>query len=1151
MEKMSIDWRDLQYSLKQLHFSLTDVQNKEIEMQKVLNSSLNLYYKYKRKILLHIDNTLGFLGLNRNFQYNDTIKVDVKSTNNEELYIFGPLKEYLLLFRNDLGNLFKFINVLNEQEQTKISLLIMHFFYEDITVNESSDTLNYIYKTLLTNELASYSDSFYLDDFINPHSFTAKMTKQLVNRNEIKLYMSHILSSLINDLEEFCEKNNKINIVLDLEFLENILKKRKIIPGGDIGEDQKKNLMKIKTVSVFSNVPDLTKKSEDSSLSKRKNVFGVPEKKQKGIYILNDDKINNIFNSEYDYTEKTLKNLLKKVENNIYKLIYLRQLKQINNAYCKNIFSIQTFKEKIKKYVEYKKIFSYYNENLKTIKNFISSLINNIIVKHKDFEPKLIKTAYKAIYNFFHVNYQNTNSFDMNLFLINYLFENIIIPTLQYPEINELLVKEKIFNYKTHKDLQPIVNILRHISQCHFFIEDDYKMLNTFIAEQHYLLQNYFFDMLSGMDQQIYLDQRKSENIFENENYQTMCLSREEIKIFINHFKEMEFQDEKGELAQMVNDSGRFTEDKRSDKFSTLQYFVFTNLNYNGERQKSLKIEKKKEKFTSFVNYGEEMLFVENIKSCINYILINVPPIANELNNAEFGELFTRLNNNINYYKGEYKDSFGNKNIPLSWYSNYIINIMDKLPSQYTKKNYLKLYNEINDEIKGQRIKIANKNDVLSIDLSSEINTFKKMVKIYKNQLKLSKTLNLNSKVLYFIKNANLPICLMTAKERFDYTYEFFGKEASKKYIDCEEKEILIEVPTNCLHSLNDAKNSKFSLVDQNKSKQLKNLCHVNTINEFIKKILEYIGDIAADIFSRINDTKYTNKTKANEVIEKYINFIDDTIKEKYKEFFISKDSKSADKKQKIFLKKIQSYILRKISLGLRKHESSYFIILKDKKFNEKCLRLRWLDPVDNLSIDPTMVSASQINMGRELIKKMDKERAGPQIIKYFSKAVNLIVKMITFTTGREDISIDDFLPIMVYLFISVGPGNVISNFGCSTYFLLSDEENENTGYSLANIEGCINFINQYNEVKCKMSKEEFNDNCLKSLQMYSMNVYLNNTGKKEDDENFGYDEEQNENQINNNEEGNIINENDNQINTGEAEENKDENNNINENNSG
>ena len=37
----------------------------------------------------------------------------------------------------------------------------------------------------------------------------------------------------------------------------------------------------------------------------------------------------------------------------------------------------------------------------------------------------------------------------------------------------------------------------------------------------------------------------KSMNILDNDNYQTICLSREEIKIFINHFKEMEFQDEK------------------------------------------------------------------------------------------------------------------------------------------------------------------------------------------------------------------------------------------------------------------------------------------------------------------------------------------------------------------------------------------------------------------------------------------------------------------------------------------------------------------------------------------------------------------------------------------------------------------------------
>ena len=1138
----NIDWKDLQYSLKQLHLSLTDVQNKEIEMQKVLNSSLNLYYKCKRKILLYIKNALAFLGIDRNAQYNDTIKVDIKTANSDEMYIFGPLKDYLLIFRNNLDNLFKFIGLLTPEEQDKISFLLIHFFYEDITLNESSDLLNLVYKKLLEIELNNYCDAYYLDNFIGPNSFCLKLTQQLIHRNEIKLYMSHILGSSINDLEDFCEKNFKINTVLDWDILENCLKKKNIIPGDTIDEEEKrKNLYKAKTIAGPStNIPELNKKGQDTSLSKIKSVFGVPEKKQKGIEILNDTKINFIFKTDFDYTEKALKNLLKKVDNDTYKLIYLRQLKQINNAQCKNMFSIKPFIEKIKKHDQYKKIFTYYFENLKNIKSFITSLINNIM-HHKDFEPKLIKTAYKAIYSFFRVNYQNINSFDMNLYMINYLVEYIIIPSLKNPEINELFVKDKIFNFKTHKDLLPITEIIRHIGQCHFFIEDDYKLLNTFIVEQHYLLQNYFIDLVSGFNQQMYLDQMRYENVFINENYQTMCLSREEIKIFIDHLKDMEFNDENGDLAHMADESTKLTEDKRTDRFSTKQFFVFTNLNYNGERQKSLKIEKKKEKNTSFVRYGEEMLFVENIKNCINYVLVNFPPIPNELNNAEFGELFNRINSNINYHKDEYKDTFANKNIPLSWYSNYIITIMDKLPVQYKKNNYLLLFTEMNSEITDQRVKIANKNNVLSIDLSGEINTFKKMVKILKHQLKLSKALNLNSKVAYFIQNAELPICLMTGNEQFNSIYELFGREASEPYRQNVVTEIKIDTQSNCIHTQYESRNQKISLVDQNKFKQLKNKCHVNNIKEFTKKILESIGEITADIFSKIKDIKFenSNKTKANEVLEKYINFIDDILKEKYKEYFISKEGKSAEKKQKSFLKKIQSYILCKISLGLRRHESSYFIIIEDKKFNDKCLELRWLDPVDNLMIDPSMVSNAQINMGRELIKKMDKERAGPRIIKYFAKAVNLMVKMITFTTGREDISIDDFLPIMVFLFISVGPCNVISNFGCATYFLLSDEENENTGYNLANIEGCINFIKQYNETKCGLSKEVFKENCKKSYQTYCISEYLNSTSKKVNDE--YYDEQNQIVEENNEEQGQNI------INT-DSEDKQNENNIINEN---
>ena len=1113
---MDIDWRELQYSLKQLHISLTDVQNKEKEMQKVLNTSLNLYYKYKRKILHHINNIQGFMGLNHTIQYNDLAKVNVEGADNEDVYIFAPLKTYLLLFRNNFENLFRFISFLKPEEYNKIALLLTHFFYEDITLNESSDALNHIYFTSLTQDLDNFCDSYYLDGYINPNSFTARLTEQLLQRNEIKLYISHILSNSINDMEEYCDKFALMNITLDLDELEKLA----IYNTNKKKENEKKhksNIEHAKNLSSSSQNSD-KKSVPDTPLAKRQSVFGIPQTKKGEVEILTKEKIEKILNGEYDFTEKTLKNLIKKVENNEYKLIYLRQLNQINNPETKNIFSLKGFKDRLKSRREYARLYTYYNQNLQTIKTFISSLINNII-KLKDFVPKLIKTAYLAIYNYFHNNYQNMDYFEFNLFMINYLFDYIIIPTLKCPELNELLVKEKIFDLKTHQDLIPIINILKHIAQCQFFVDDDYKILNSFIAEQHVNLQNYFYEITKNFDRQIYL-KMKSMNILDNENYQTMCLSREEIKIFINHFKEMEFQDEKEELKRMVEDSDKLLYDNRSDKFSTQQYFVFINLNYNRERKQNLKIEKKVEKNTSFVEEGDEMLFVENIKNCINYVLVNVPPIKDELRNAEFEGLFSHLNDVINYHKDEYKDTFVNKNIPLSWYSNYIINILEKLPSPYINNNYEKLFNEMNNEIKDQRIKIANKNDVLSIDLSGEINTFKKMVNIYKHQLKLCKTLDLNAKVLYFIENANLPVCLMNGNFQFDTVYDLFGQEVAKKYQEVQSQELLIETQPNCLHTKYENRNPKMTQAERAKLKSYKERSHADTVMEFTKLMENYILQIVDDIFSKIKSNRkdFSNKTKANEILENYILFIDDISKEKYKEFFISKSEKSSAKKQKDFLKKVQLYILRKISLSIKKQGKSfeYYIDYEDAKFKDKCLQLRWLDPVDNLCIDPSMVSNTQINMARDFIRRMDKERAGPKIIKYFSKAVNIIVKMITFTTGRENLSIDDFLPLMVYLFISVGPGNVISNFGNATYFMLSSEENENTGYNLANIEGCINFINMYNEERCGMSKEEFNENCRKSLQENSLAELMNNMQKKDDDN-------INENNIQN--DGNYINE--------------------------
>ena len=138
------------------------------------------------------------MGLNRSIQYNDLTKVNVEGADHEDVYIFAPLKSYLLLFRNNFENLFRFISYLKPEEYNKIAILLTHFFYEDITLNESSDALNHIYFTSLTQDLDNFCDSYYLDGYINPHSFTARMTEQLLQRNEIKLnYIYHIFYQVL------------------------------------------------------------------------------------------------------------------------------------------------------------------------------------------------------------------------------------------------------------------------------------------------------------------------------------------------------------------------------------------------------------------------------------------------------------------------------------------------------------------------------------------------------------------------------------------------------------------------------------------------------------------------------------------------------------------------------------------------------------------------------------------------------------------------------------------------------------------------------------------------------------------------------------------------------------------------------------------
>ena len=116
-------------------------------------------------------------------------------------------------------------------------------------------------------------------------------------------------------------------------------------------------------------------------------------------------------------------------------------------------------------------------------------------------------------------------------------------------------------------------------------------------------------------------------------------------------------------------------------------------------------------------------------------------------------------------------------------------------------------------------------------------------------------------------------------------------------------------------------------------------------------------------------------------------------------------------------------------------------------------------------------------------IKRMDNEYYYLDILKVLLKVINIIIKMLQFTSGKIDSSVEDFLPIIIYLIIQSKPEHLYFNLAFSKYFISSNDLNSMVGYALTNLETSINFINSITFKQFNIDKHLFHEKCFKSLQ--------------------------------------------------------------------
>ena len=1040
------DWKLLQNYLKKINLATFEVENKENDLENEFNSNVDLYYKYKRKIRLLNDDNLKLLGIIPKLNNHKKIKIISSSAN---LNFHSQIKNYLFEIRNNTNLLLKLIENLNgEKEKDIIAKVFVHFFFEDVTKSECSYKLNH-FLSLLINQEVENLDYELKDNFIEKNSFIDKIFNEFLNRHEVKVYTKYLFEDLIKNLEKNVDNNYKYLTL----YLEDLIK------GNELSQFEiisiKKNIEEPKRNTVYSSsMKDFFSQSRKRHYHNQLSaVFNIKETSK----LTNDDE-SELLNIP-KFNENYLRKLLNVEKDEIRKHYIYKQLIRLSQ-YKKNeacfFFSYQNFIGQFQNSKKYVEILPKYMDNFRKIKDFFIDFVSNF-KKYSLNLPIIIRETMKSIYNLIRIREKSKSKFEINCFVVYYFINHFIIPFLKCPSRNEILSEKlEINDNKTRKSLETIILVFTMIGYCDLFdcnMYNEYTPLNYLLMNVTIDIHKIIFDIFNNDNEGIFEDDYKEE---ENDIYQTICLSQSEIEIFLDKYMLLNIDHQNKGFSDIITNKDLVFPNENENNDIENNY-VFINKNFDEKRKNKLKLEKIKE----IIQENSKTQFVEEIKICIKQVLSNIPTLSNKGNFFLFKDIFELLNKKINYYNEEYKNVLVDNSIPLSWYSDYLISHMDLLPNEYKNNNFNNLYNELLEETETKMGHLSEKNILLLNEISSENTLLKKFVSLAKRSLTIVKDYRVKIYTKIFINTAKIDICLLNGNQKFNLIYQ---KKGFDQYdiIHIKANELMINKSSECLHIINGINTN---------NKRIEG--HCSNINEFINRILTYGKEICKDIENE------KDETKAKEVIETYISLIKIYLHNEDQRFhFSGKTTEKSENKLNAFVKEIEKYILTKIICNLEISSMNK----EDQKIMQKCKSFLWIT-LEHLNIDPNQISKKQIEMVKNLLNKMDKERYYVNLLKYLVKAINIISKMIEFTTGNPNASIEEFLPILVHSFIHTMPKNMISNLKLAKYFMSQNDFSSMYGYNLANYQTCINFLNTITPKKYKLDSKKFNELCNDSMK--------------------------------------------------------------------
>ena len=770
-------------------------------------------------------------------------------------------------------------------------------------------------------------------------------------------------------------------------------------------------------------------------------------------------------------------------------------INDINKA-NEEIFSNNTKILNLKKYgneIEYlnEKIKLNYNMIIKCIDDIINTLEENILSL-----PYIIKSINSILYILVNEKYskeklENTE-YKTLIFLSHFLIGNIIIPLISNPYFNGIITKGVLS--KISKDNLDIISKLltQMISGKLFSNEKEYEytIFNKYIIEtlpkifniinkinkqKNFKLSHCVRNLINSYgNPNRNLNFNFFEEIQENIQQQNICFSWIDLIILIDIIKISKdldkidiYQKNQKIFEQFLEMKSYFYDEYNGNNIDAqTDFFLFNKIIYSPYLSKLI------------VNLLEDNFDIKLNKKEENNVF---------LFKKFFAEILTFINKlNENISKKNPKELFLNED--------------ERGTEMYIKKRYneyLQIYSDKDISNEPADISISSIENQLKDDMDFKSLIFPNIIETIKNELAHNIDTITAKKIAFYSSYLQLHIDDLENKYK-ENNYSLLFMEIIKK-LESKIEKINSLIINQFYLKVKDG--SKLNMIIRNNFLQTKKMEKCICIKYLFDKLnIQGKLNIIKDDSGKITKIKYEKITTQNIrpiSIQSFINNFPDCRKLfKNEEDIIDSeenieldvalnayfhDMKNVLKNENIMeryskeefdtiLFELENYILYKLYTKLFPSEQTK----KDIKFYKKCCRLNFIKPEalikDKKAINEKLWQASII-----LINELDAKFTPVDKVEKFGKAFGILQNSLTFSSGKNDLGIDDTIPILIYVMIKAKPKNIFSNSKYCQLFLNPELSKRMYGILLSQIEMIKNIVfnMKYTDL-IGVSEEEF-----------------------------------------------------------------------------